>query len=81
LPFEQIIGVTDKTVLETYFSRYLLAFIIFQVTSVTFVFPGFSGEGFPFLLLLSILHLCPKRISFGRFWSCLWIWCSNSLRK
>lgn len=79
LPFAQSIGGIDQITLEAYFSRYLLVF--FKITSGTFVFPGCLGEGFLFLLLLSILRLCLKRIYLGSRWSWLWVWYGNLLQN
>lgn len=77
-PFVQITGVMDKIILEAYFCRNFL--IIFKVTSRTLIFSGFLGRKFYFFAVvyfffffavLSVFHLCLKRIYFGRLRSWL----------
>lgn len=57
--FVQIIGVIDKIVLEAYFGRY--SFIIFKVTSRTFIFSGFLGGKLSFFCPCCPFFICAWR--------------------
>lgn len=57
-PFVQIIGLIDKIILEAYFGR---SFIIFKVTSRTFIFSGFLGEKLSFFCCCHIFFISAWR--------------------